>query len=54
MRAPESQGNTDTALAEIAWLSANNPHQVYHSLMHHINVDSLRGSLEESPKLAGF
>jgi len=41
MRAPESQENTDTALAEIAWLSANNPHQVYHSLMHQINVDSL-------------
>lgn len=41
MRAPESQANTDTALAEIAWLSANNPHQVYHSLMHQINVDSL-------------
>jgi RNA-directed DNA polymerase len=41
MRAPESQINTDTALAEIAWLSANNPHQVYHSLMHQINVESL-------------
>lgn len=41
MRAPASQSNTDTALAEIAWLSANNPHQVYHSLMHQINVDSL-------------
>ena len=41
MRAPESQANTDTALAEIAWLSANNPHQIYHSLMHQINVDSL-------------
>jgi len=41
MRAPESQVNTDTALAEIAWLSTNNPHQVYHSLMHQINVDSL-------------
>jgi group II intron reverse transcriptase/maturase len=41
MRAPESQVNTDTALAEIAWLSANNPHQVYHSLMHQINVESL-------------
>ena len=41
MRAPESQANTDTALAEIAWLSANNPDQVYHSLMHQINVDSL-------------
>ena len=42
MRAPESQDNTDTALAEIAWLSASNPEQVYHSLMHQINVDSLR------------
>lgn len=41
MRAPESQVNTDTALAKIAWLSANNPHQIYHSLMHQINVDSL-------------
>ena len=41
MRAPESQVNTDTALAEIAWLSANNPHQIYHSLMHQINVESL-------------
>ncbi len=46
MRTPESQGNTDTALAEIAWLSANNPHQVYHSLMHQINVDSLRRCFE--------
>jgi RNA-directed DNA polymerase len=42
MRTTESQENTDTALTEIAWLSANNPHQVYHSLMHHFNVDSLR------------
>lgn len=41
MRASESQVNTDTASAEIAWLSANNPHQVYHSLMHQINVVSL-------------
>jgi len=46
MRTSESQGNTDTALAEIAWLSANNPHQLYHSLMHHINVDSLRGCFD--------
>jgi len=42
MRATESQVKTDTALAEIGWLSANNPYQVYHSLMHLINVDSLR------------
>lgn len=42
MRASESQENTDTALAEIAYLSAQNPDQVYHSLMHHFNVKSLR------------
>jgi RNA-directed DNA polymerase len=42
MRATESQENTDTALAKIAWLSAQNPQQVFHSLMHHFNVDSLR------------
>ena len=42
MRTLESQKNTDTALAEIAWLSANNPNQVYHSLMHHFNSESLR------------
>lgn len=37
MRTLESQENTDTALAEIAYLSARNPAQVFHSLMHHIN-----------------
>lgn len=42
MRASESQIYTDTALTEIAWLSANNPNQVYHSLMHHFNSESLR------------
>jgi RNA-directed DNA polymerase len=42
MRTPESQDNTDTALAEIAWLSAQKSDQVFNSLMHHINVDSLR------------
>lgn len=42
MRASESQVNTDTALAEIAWLSSHNSDQVFHSLMHHFNVDSLR------------
>ena len=46
MRTPESQDNTDTALAEITWLSANNPHQVYHSLMHQFNVDSLRSCFD--------
>ena len=42
MRASESQVNTDTALAEIAWLSAHNSEQVFHSLMHHFNTNSLR------------
>lgn len=42
MRSSESQEYTDTALAEIAWLSAHNPNQVYHSLIHHFSEDSLR------------
>lgn len=42
MRTTESQTNTETELAKIAWLSAQNPDQVFHSLMHHVNKDSLR------------
>lgn len=42
MRTPESQENADTVLTEIAYLSAQNPAQVFHSLMHHINVGSLQ------------
>jgi RNA-directed DNA polymerase len=42
MRALESQENTDTALTEISYLSARDPNQVFHSLMHHFNVKSLR------------
>ena len=42
MRSTESQENTDTALTEIAWLSSQNPQQEFHSLVHHINVVSLR------------
>src|SRR5947207_4001597 len=42
MRTIESQEDTDTALTEIAYLSARNPAQVFHSLMHHINEGSLR------------
>ena len=42
MRTSESQENADTALSEIAYLSAQNPTQVFHSLMHHFNVGSLR------------
>lgn len=47
MRASESQEHTDTALAEIAYLSARNSDQVYHSLMHHFNVKSLRSCFEK-------
>lgn len=38
----ESQESADTALTEIAYLSARNPAQVFHSLMHHINMGSLQ------------
>jgi RNA-directed DNA polymerase len=31
----------DTELTKIAWMSAQNPHQKFHSLMHHFNVVSL-------------
>jgi RNA-directed DNA polymerase len=47
MRTLESQEHTDTALTEIAYLSARNPAQVFHSLMHHINVGSLRRCYEK-------
>ena len=47
MRTSESQENTDTGLTEIAWLSSQNPDQVFHSLMHHINVGSLRHCFEK-------
>lgn len=47
MRASESQEYADTALAEIAWLSAHNPHQTFHSLMHQFNEDSLRCCYEK-------
>lgn len=47
MRTLESQQNTDTGLAEIRYLSEQNRDQVYHSLMHHINVGSLRRCFEK-------
>lgn len=43
MRTSEPQTKTDTELSEIAWLSSQDHNKVFHSLMHHINVDSLRG-----------
>ncbi|MES3019119.1 MAG: group II intron reverse transcriptase/maturase [Bacteroidota bacterium] len=42
----KTQINTDTELAEIAWLSTQNPAQEFTSLMHHINVGSLRRCFE--------
>ena len=47
MRTAESQVYTDTALAEIAWLSTKDGAQVYHSLMHHINESSLSRCFEK-------
>lgn len=47
MRTVESQQDTDTALSEIAYLSSQTPSQVFHSLMHHINVESLRRCYEK-------
>jgi len=44
MRTSEPQPKTDTGLSEIAWLSSQDKTQMFHSLMHHINIDSLRGS----------
>lgn len=41
-RTSESRPNTNTALTEIAWASAQDADREFHSLMHHINVDSLR------------
>ena len=47
MGTSESQENTRTGLSEINWLSTQNPHQVFHSLMHHINEESLRHCYEQ-------
>lgn len=47
MRTTESQKNTDTALAEIAWKSSQKFDQEFHSLMHHIDVNSLRCCFEK-------
>lgn len=38
--------NTDTELIKIAWLSAKNPAQEFHSLMHHINEGTLGSCFE--------
>lgn len=47
MRSTESQVSTRTELEEIAWLSAQDPNREFHSLIHHFNVESLRGCFEK-------
>lgn len=47
MGAVEPQQKTRTKLTEIAWSSAHNPQQVYHSLMHLYNVESLCGCFNQ-------
>ena len=47
MGAIEPQQKTRTKLTEIAWSSAHNPQQVYHSLMHLFNVETLRGCFDQ-------
>lgn len=47
MRTVESQQITRTVLDEIAWLSSQNQAQVFHSLMHHINVGTLRSCFDK-------
>src|SRR5258708_3273225 len=47
MRTSESQRNASTELTEIAWLSTQNRDQEFHSLMHHINVRSLRSCFDK-------
>ena len=42
MRTTESQTLTDPVLSKIAWRSAQDPQTVFHSLMHHFNVDAMR------------
>ena len=40
--------DTDTKLKRIAWLSANEPHKRFDSLMHHFNEASLAACFHES------
>jgi RNA-directed DNA polymerase len=47
MRISKSQENADTELSKIAWLSMQNPAQEFTSLMHHINVRTLRRCFDE-------
>ncbi len=42
MRTTEPQQKAATEFEKIAWLSKENPHQEFHSLMHHINEETLQ------------
>lgn len=56
MRTIEPRLTTDTGLSKIAWLSQQNREQTFCSLMHHINVESLRICFEklEGKKATGI
>ena len=43
----ETYLDTDTKLKRIAWLSANDPHKRFDSLMHHFNEASLAACFHE-------
>jgi len=43
----ESQQKTYTELERIAWLSSKNPEKEFHSLMHHFDVEGLRGCYQQ-------
>ena len=43
----ETCRDTDTTLKRIAWLSANDPHKRFDSLMHHFNEASLAACFHE-------
>ena len=43
----ETYLDTDTKLTRIAWLSANDPHKRFDSLMHHFNEASLAACVHE-------
>lgn len=47
MGTSEPQLTTDTGLSKIAWLSKQTREQTFCSLMHHINVESLRSCFEK-------
>ncbi|MEE8113647.1 MAG: group II intron reverse transcriptase/maturase [Nitrososphaerales archaeon] len=47
MEKTEFQQNTYTELERIAWLSSKNSEQEFHSLMHHFDVEGLRGCYQQ-------